>query len=672
MRLGYWAGLSASLLVGCGPTVANSSAGTDTDSAGGSDSTGTDASGGPSSTGSVDGSTTDDTSSGDSSTGGPSETSLCWSSEWTDAAGIEGIWTDDTRVLAAAGTSIITFDGEEWEQLPLEDPLSGATEVAAESFNDAWFGSTWSDVLVHLQAETLSSVDLPLEAADLMSLEVDSGGDPWVLLRPPCGPGLCRYEDPQLFHREGEAWVESLDAQGLLDIDIVGNTMWVVGEQGLVGLTTPGEPWTLLDPPINADFEEVHGVSATEFWVTYSSAYWHYVDGIWSEGTTSPYSARSFSVDAEGDGWWVTKDLSAESSRFEQVEDTGLTFVTSVPDVNAHINSGTDALLAGRDDGNYLYRVSDLGGGATVSTDYGQVDIGGFWQLFIPRPGEALGGRTFGGSDNASGLQWHVDGAWSPIELGPDHVFSMWGLSASLFFAVDLSTGRLWQVADGVGSVAGLPIENPGLARVWGTAEDNVFVCGAPSVGVSGQVDELAVLHWDGMQWGDVSPEDVDNIGGPSSLDMHGVGEHLYVKTALSLYHYDGSSWDSVVAPDLGTELRSVRAYAPDTVFVIDQDDGLLMHDGVAWHVAADVWPELADVQGVLRLNGNAEAGIYLSVYPEEDVGADALWVYRGEAWEPVGLPEGLGRGAVLGVAENGGELWADDGRRIWTTTDCE
>ena len=38
---------------------------------------------------------------------------------------------------------------------------------------------------------------------------------------------------------------------------------------------------------------------------------------------------------------------------------------------------------------------------------------------------------------------------------------------------------------------------------------------------------------------------------------------------------------------------------------------------------------------------------------------------------KPVALPEGIGHTAVFGAAEDGSELWGDDGRRIWHAVRC-
>ncbi len=606
------------------------------------------------------------------SSGGEVELDWCWSSTWTDAPNLGDIWTDDVSILAAGGTSVLRFDGVTWTQLRLEGEFPSVSHVAARAVDDAWFAPNEGSVLVRLDAEGLSTVALPLEAPTVMSLEVEDGGDLWALLRPDpgCGGiGPCEDEDPVLFRLSGGSWEEHPDAAWIDSIDVVGDTVWAVGS-GQVGTATEGG-WSLIDNDGQTPSGRLRAVSATEFWIAASlGGYWHWNAGAWTAGTVSPELVRSLAVDEDGTAWFVTREPGNDLARLERVDDDGRALVAEVPEAFSHVmTSDGDALVAQRGTGYFLHRVVDVDGAASVSLEYGQDDIGGFGQIFAPAAGDAVGlaASLFG---SGGGLQRHADGSWAVMQGAPDVVRSVWGPSTDDLWAVD-SSGELAHVVEDSPAPAGLPVDDPRLARVWGSASDDLYVCGAPSVNSGGVANELLVMHWNGATWSDVSPEDVTNIGGPQYLDMHGVGDDLYVKTAFRVYHYDGATWTNTFSPDPDIELDSVRAFSSTAVLAIDEQGTLLVFDGNVWDLATNVWPELAGLEGDAALTGTGDAGLYLTVRDPLGENPDALWTFDGTGWELVELPAGIGLGAVFGVAEDGSELWGDDGRRVWHAVRC-
>lgn len=605
--------------------------------------------------------------SAESSSGDLVETGWCWSSEWVDASEVADLWTDDTNVIAACGSSIVTFDGSTWENRRLEDEVSVVTRVAARSLQDAWFGGSGEDQMLRLEGDRWTNVPAPLEDAALLSLKLGSTGGPWALVRydPPCD-FICDVQDSQLFHWEDGVWIEQPAAPWAERIDVAQDTVWAAGFLGtLASLTEDG--WTVVASGGVQPFESVDAVSSTEAWITMGSAHGSWDAGLWESAMISPSRFLSATVDAAGTRWGVTKIFSEDQAVLERFDDAGRSIVAEVPDTAVlRVSSDADAWLGVASDGIDIRRVS-VDGTSTVSVEYALPDIGDFDVLFSPGLGEAIG------SGNANGLHRNAINGWSPIAGSAEEFSSVWGPSASEFFAVQRSTGTLWQASPSGFGLVDFPVEDPNLVRVWGSDESSVFAAGVPAVGTSGEANVLLVMHWDGAAWIDISPG-VSNVGSSSRVHLHGAGEDLYLSSAASLHHYDGAAWTSVVAPSVSVGLDGVRAYAADQVFVVAGDGALLMHDGATWRVASDLWPELTTTDTQARLSGNATSGIFLSLssqhQPEDE--ADAVWVYRGEGWEPFELPIGVRRGAILGIAEDGSQVWAEDGRRVWNAVPCE
>ena len=600
----------------------------------------------------------------------------CWSGTWTDANVVTDLWTDDTHALAAGGSSILAFDGRTWVHHRLEVPLPSVSMLAVSAFDDAWFTSPHAGQIVHLSGDELLGVELPVDEVRVLSLCVDSEGFPWVLLRPspPCTLGPCSEGPSQLFRYDGDTWSETEDAEWLEQVDIADDTIWGLGTAGEVGTAgLDGGPWQLLPLGAGGLANEVHAVSATETWIRGGDDWWHYVDGQWAQG--SVLGSRAMTVGADGNSWWVAMPIESEFATLGSVGEDGWVPEGNVPDAAAvAVGNGDEVLVGGRgetgafpvfgNEGLYVHRVTNLDASATVTTEFALDDVGDFFDMFAPQAETVLGLRP---NRRAQLLE---DGGWATLDTD---FLSVWGTSADALWAVS-GDRRLLRIVDGVTTPVDFPVEDPGLIAVWGTADDDVFVCGVRTVGQAGVSNELLVAHWDGNQWHDVSP-DLQNVGG--RIDMHGTDSHLYVKTPLGVYRWDGSVWESTASLSPFVELYAIRAYSTEAVFVLDANDTLLVLDGSTWSVAADVWPELAGVTGPARLFGNATAGIYLSLSMslsgfQDDGSPDELWVYQGEGWTQLELPEGLHRGARISVAEDGSALWAEDGSRVWNARPCE
>ncbi len=659
----------------CGMSVAGAGVETGTsgegDSAGGTsggDVSGDDATGG-SSTG------PDSTETGTmNTTGGEADPALCWSSVWTEAPGIRDIWADGTTALVAAEGLIVEFDGEAWHRTAAPDELPYVIQVAASTADDAWFAGSRRSELLHFNGDAEEFVPLPLETPEWIMLEVDGDGDPWALIGPDrmCGIGPCPVIPPQMHHLEGGNWVEIPDAQWVRSFDVVGDTVWAVGWEGVAARWT-GDAWDYIESQGTETFVRVEAVSSTELWITGDSgAYWHWLDGVLTTGEVEGGTIRDLQVEG-GVAYALTQ--TGEESFIERVEDEGRTPLLPVSSTERMLlTEGPNALLVRTPppsgSGIYIDRVSDLEGAAELTTEVAWRNRGDFSVLFPLSRDEAIGFSP------SNGLQRFVDGAWSTVEgVYGGQIRSIWGTSTTAFFMVH-TDGALWQgTARGV-FPASFPVDDPGLSQVWGDGQA-VYAAGARVIGTSGVFNELLVMRFDGSTWVDLSPG-INNIGDSNRVDIHGVGEHLYVSTAGSLHHLDESGWTSVPAPLPSVGLQQVRAFAPDRVFVVDGDGRLQVHDGQTWQSASALWPELPDVPKDMRvsLSGNAAGGIVLTVAPRaltQDAPPSSLWTFDGVGWELLDLPETLwNRAPLAAVAEDGSSLWIDDLHRSWTRAACE
>jgi hypothetical protein len=93
------------------------------------------------------------------------------------------------------------------------------------------------------------------------------------------------------------------------------------------------------------------------------------------------------------------------------------------------------------------------------------------------------------------------------------------------------------------------------------------------------------LLRWDGSQWLNESP----GLGGPASLvdvsatapnDVWVVGYSSFPRASL-IAHFDGSQWNQVSSPDIGS-LYGVKAVATNDAWAVGER-GILHWDGSAW-----------------------------------------------------------------------------------------
>lgn len=115
------------------------------------------------------------------------------------------------------------------------------------------------------------------------------------------------------------------------------------------------------------------------------------------------------------------------------------------------------------------------------------------------------------------------------------------------------------------------------LSSVWGSGPDDVFVVGGTDAGAE-------IYHYDGTTWGEMDAPDV-----PLLVWLHGFGpDDVYaVGTEGGMVHYDGTSWTTI---DTGTDvdLWGIFGFAPDDLWIVGgdpfEDDPLILHyDGTTF-----------------------------------------------------------------------------------------
>ena len=178
-----------------------------------------------------------------------------------------------------------------------------------------------------------------------------------------------------------------------------------------------------------------------------------------------------------------------------------------------------------------------------------------------PNPGmfNALYGVAAASSDNI----WAVGDKWLS-----------WSQKVPLILHYD---GKEWS------EVEYPPVAYGELASVFALAEDDVWAVGVAGVLSTGF--ETLTLHWNGTSWTQVPfPTEpgalyvaLYSVSGAASDDVWAVGVHKYLNgnghqiSLARTYHWDGSSWTSVLPGVFGTDSRmyDVHAVASDDVWAV-------------------------------------------------------------------------------------------------------
>jgi hypothetical protein len=208
------------------------------------------------------------------------------------------------------------------------------------------------------------------------------------------------------------------------------------------------------------------------------------------------------------------------------------------------------------------------------------------WSV-VPSPNPGWANQLYGVAAASETDVWAVGDQWLD-----------WSTKIPLILHHD---GATWTVADAP------PIDYGELASVFALAEEDVWAVGVSGV-ISTGIEALA-LHWDGEAWTRVPfPTErggyiaLRSVSGVASDDVWAVGVYKYLNwqghylSNARTYHWDGTSWTSVLPGVFGVDSRmyDVHAIAADDAWAVGGEPGppgsgiafryVTVHwDGVSW-----------------------------------------------------------------------------------------
>jgi hypothetical protein len=240
-------------------------------------------------------------------------------------------------------------------------------------------------------------------------------------------------------------------------------------------------------------------------------------------------------------------------------------------------------------------------GGAALHYD------GTAWST-VPTPATAAIGAVFGTS---SSDEWaivpfaaenilHWDGrSWSVSLTGHVNLYDGWASGPGDAWAVGDRQVLHWDGSAWSDATFDASIH---FSNVWGTARDNVWAIGSDATASS---PNAIITHWDGASWTRAAlPSNGEaplGIWGSNADDvwLGGLGSNL---TGGSLFHFDGSSWSSVVT-GASAGLYAVGGGARDDIWALAVAQDPIVHfDGTSWSVERlPTHPVLSAMWGIGR-----------------------------------------------------------------------
>jgi hypothetical protein len=208
--------------------------------------------------------------------------------------------------------------------------------------------------------------------------------------------------------------------------------------------------------------------------------------------------------------------------------------------------------------------------------------------------------------------------AWETLDSGcAANLKAVWGTSVDDFYVVGDSGCILhWDGTSFASVDVGIGED---FRDVWGTSSNDVWFCGLSSI-----------VHWDGS---------IATVYGSSSLPLtgllYGIGgtkrtDVWAVGSSGHVFHWDGTSWSSVVTGLPSTSLNCV--YVNGSEVFIGGNDGALWHfDGTKWSSfkATAAGPQ----DDVLVIVGTASNRVWAFGYDR------LMWHWNGSGWSDISDP---------------------------------
>lgn len=459
---------------------------------------------------------------------------------------LTGVWgaaPDDVWVVGIAGT-ILHWDGADWAS-------HADSSLTTSDLNAVW-GSGASDVwavgndgtIVHWDGAAWTAATSPT-AQLLTSVSGGAGDDVWAV-----GPGA-EVGLGVAVHWDGAAW--TLDT----DPDVPGAQLFGVwtdasGEAWAVGdaiLRNSGSGWTIESLGPSDPLLAVAGTSPSNvFTGGLLGSIQRYSGSSW-ESMTSP-QATLFGVTASGSDAWAVGEAGTILHRSAgawapETSPTGTELYAAWANPTTVFAVGTAGSIVRRSGGAWS---DEVGGGAEdLYAVWGLSDsyvmavgesgtivrrLGTTWSAMTSGTLAALNGVWIADEDSAMAvaqdgaiLLWNGT-AWAPMNSGVTvPLWAIWGASSDDVYAVGDSGTVLHY--DGNPGLNWTPVATPASSAasawaVWGSGPNDIFVLADGG---------LAVLHWDGAAWKQMSTfsstADVwlYSITGTGAHDVFAVGD---------------------------------------------------------------------------------------------------------------------------------------------------
>lgn len=218
---------------------------------------------------------------------------------------------------------------------------------------------------------------------------------------------------------------------------------------------------------------------------------------------------------------------------------------------------------------------------------------GGSWNIVATPDGAQPNSFLTAVDSQGGGNVWAVGFSASANPFDPQSTTLVETWSGTSWSVVDSPNPTMPGGGDSTDELYGVGVAGPG--DVWAVGKTANF-----------SDSQSLILHWDGLQWTDLSTPDEGSGGWLTGIDVvapddvWAVGFDIVDFVQVNLIkHWDGQHWTNVAAPNIGAfvnQLQSVEATSKDNVwavgfhlevFGVDQvnQTSILHWDGSAWSV---------------------------------------------------------------------------------------
>jgi hypothetical protein len=652
---------------------------------------------------------------GDTTTGDGDGECGEWSSLKTRAQGLDKVWTDGVDILSLGDGDLVKLVEGEWidiEATTVDRMLYEGYDIWGPAHDDHWvLGAASSELpgLWHHDGTQLAGyvafsgfdqglhghlipIDLAGSAADdVWATAVFSCDTRWCSADPDCP---CNAEPSRLMHYDGIAW-SSVASPGLITrIWTNGTNTWGIGgrDETDVGWLTPipgslagfdGVDWTVWAddlPPLDS----LWSLDGSEVWVGGDDGTLRRFSGPW-EIHDLPTSATVVKIEGRSSTEIWALDDAGELWAFDG---SGWNSFLSLPHARDFAVMNDVLVVVGEDHG---HRV-DLVDIENESTDTV------YWRRGDFRPGTIVvddmqsavtswSRHTLPPEAQPSG-SWRWDGvSWSPtyeqFPLGFDDLVG----DVDQGFATRYRTETefdpdfhpVYEIVDGEVFEIQPPAANLRVftsERFTLAGQDQLWISTATLDFENPQYGLWARI---GQAWVDRQPPGLST----PALSLTQGGERVFANFNSSItnitWMFEDGIWSDISNPLEGTRALSLAATGPDELWMTvsvglahPNQEQLYFWDGADWHVAKDLFPELAGHHHWWVLEARAPDDLWMisSRYFEPE--SVAHWDGRG--WTVLDTPPLLHGWSIrqdMLLAPTQGGVFIHDGIRLWTYEEC-